>query len=806
MSQPVWVLSVDLQTKTATFQSGLADAARSARGAFTDIKSGAGEAGQATGYSMMEARHSVMLLGEEFGIHLPRAVSSFIASIGPLGGILEAAFPFLAIIAGATILIEHLRAVHEAGEKLTGDQLDFLTASNNAFNKLDEKIIQAEIRSDELKNDHLGALKHQLELIDAQSMDELAKTFEDLAKSSDAALKGLEGHWYTFGKGSEGAEKSLTAFKQQYENLLSAKDDKGAAELLHNKIQREAQILQALKDSTFKPTGNTAADNESYNKAVAAHKLLDDMDVKRGAVLGKQLEAQQDILDVVTKMGQAQEKITNDKQRDADNAKTQTAHTESAEASAAARERVASQAKIAQEGLTADKVTAEAGLTVRRASLEERLQVELGFAGKERDQQLQSNAAEIAALDKTNKDYQNQLKAGRDKALEIEATYRAKVAELSAQSSVEVSARDLQGVESVERQKITATLQGTAARVAAIDASIKRVQSLHLQDTEFYRNLQNERIQAAQQETEEEGKLAEQAGIKQAESDERQGEIVLAAHRQALAVVRSLQNISAQQQLSDEIQNENLEFQLKQAAFEKEKAALDKHGKEYLNKLAALQNQELDLVKQHEAALTEIKQKADEERNQQILSAENKFKAAIADGLTEVLMGHETFAKMMDRLGDQVVSGIIKNTLLMMFEGEKQKLINAKKAATNVYGTVSGYPVVGPFLAPIAAAAAFTAVMAFQEGTDKVPGVGRGDSVPAMLEPGEGVVPGGVMDGLAKMARSGGFDQHKQQHVIHVHYAPNISTIDGDGMHDALEKNADVLHQHLERAVRRMNR
>jgi len=91
--QPVWVLSVDLQTKTATFQSGLSDAAKSARGAFTEIKGGSGEMGRAVSGNMMEARHGVMLLGEEFGIHLPRALTSFIASIGPIGAAMEAAFP-----------------------------------------------------------------------------------------------------------------------------------------------------------------------------------------------------------------------------------------------------------------------------------------------------------------------------------------------------------------------------------------------------------------------------------------------------------------------------------------------------------------------------------------------------------------------------------------------------------------------------------------------------------------------------------------------------------------------------------------
>src|ERR1035441_4309304 len=137
MAQPVWILSVNLETKTASFQTGLADAAKAARSSFGDIKGGAGEMGNTVNYSMGEARHSVMMLAEEFGVHLPRALTSFIASIGPLGAALEAAFPFLAIALGATLLIEHLVKMHEAGEKLTDDQVKFGTAVNNAFNSLD---------------------------------------------------------------------------------------------------------------------------------------------------------------------------------------------------------------------------------------------------------------------------------------------------------------------------------------------------------------------------------------------------------------------------------------------------------------------------------------------------------------------------------------------------------------------------------------------------------------------------------------------------------------------------------------------
>src|SRR5437899_11170371 len=192
MSQPVWILSVDLQTKTATFQSGMADAARSARGSFNEIKNGADSMGRETSYSMSHARHGVMLLGEEFGVHLPRALTSFIAGLGPIGAAREAAFPFLAIVVGATLLLDHLPKLKEDGQKLTQAQMNFGTVTANVLNSLNDKLTEAGIKTDELNGNHLAALNKQLELIDHQSMNELVRAFDTLAKAADATFKQLE--------------------------------------------------------------------------------------------------------------------------------------------------------------------------------------------------------------------------------------------------------------------------------------------------------------------------------------------------------------------------------------------------------------------------------------------------------------------------------------------------------------------------------------------------------------------------------------------------------------------------------------
>jgi len=379
--QPVWVLSVDLQTKTATFQSGLSDAAKSARGAFSQIKSGAGDMGREVSGSMGEARHGVILLGEEFGIHLPRGVTSFLASIGPVGAAMEAAFPFLAIAVGATILIEKLVKMHEAGEKITEDQGRFGTAVNNAFNQLDEKLIQAEIRSDELRGDHLGALKLQLDLIDKQSMDQLVHAFDEVAKHADVVMKELEGHWYTFGIGSDGANAALTAFKDKYEALLSLHTDAGkqeASNLLTGTLKTAQEVLQAQRtikanrDSGDGPTD----DSHAAEQTLAAHKAS-------LTVTKNEIAAQEQIVDALQKQVGLASEIAHTQALQGSNDKKAESNRASAQASAGAREAAESQVRMGQQAIAAERAVKEAQLTIKRASIQERLAVDLDFSKRE---------------------------------------------------------------------------------------------------------------------------------------------------------------------------------------------------------------------------------------------------------------------------------------------------------------------------------------------------------------------------------------------------------------------------------------
>jgi hypothetical protein len=797
------VLSVDLQTKTATFQSGLSDAAKSARGAFSDIKSGAGQMGRETSYSMMEARHGVMLLGEEFGVHLPRALTSFIASIGPIGAAMEAAFPFLAVAVGATLLIEHLAKLRAAGLQLTEDQEKFGTAAQNAFNKLEDKIIQSKIRADELSHDSMGALRLQLELIDHQSMDELVHSFEEVAKAAEVVMKELEGSWYTFGIGSDGAKAALEGFKTKYEHLLSLRTDAGkeeASNLLTGTLKTAREVLQAQQTIKANRDSGDGQTDDSFQaeRTLEIHKAS-------LTVTKSEIAAQEAIVKALQTQADIEKAVAEHKALDSGNATKSAGKEGATQRAAAQREAAESQLRMGEMAVSSDRAVAKAQLDIHRASIEDRLKSDLDFAEREQSLRLAANQAEVAALDKGGKDYANQLKALHDKALEITAQHEAQVSELTARSSTESAARDLRNLEQAEREKIDGAVKGSTARLAVLDAAIKEEESKNLQDTSFYRELCQQRVNLITEMAEEEKKLKAEAGRESAEHEQKIGELILAAQKQHQELLNSSHHVSDAQRVAQETAAANAEYQIKLKAFQQEDAALDKHGKDYANKHKALQDKEKQLDQQHENEITAIKEKAEMERNKRILSAENRLQDELAHGLTQSIMGHQTWAKMVNQLGDQVVSGMIQNAIKSMLTEDMTKEKDAASAARKAFNIGMSMGPAGIILGPVFGAAAFAAVMAF-EGGGIVPGTGSGDVVPAMLTPGEGVVPGGVMEGLSNLVKSGGMGGTTHVTHVHIHHSPTIHALDSEGMDRVLEKNSATLQKHFEGTLRKMNR
>lgn len=810
MAQPVWVLSVDLQTKTATFQSGMAEAARSARTAFQDIGTSARKGAEDVEDGTIDVRHSLGALDNALRGNHAAAMTDFIR-LWQNSAIVMGLMPFATTIAGILLIsgtvveaIKKLREMAQAHEKLTNDMTDFGTAVNNTWDGLDTKIRQAEERADELRNDHLGALQLKLEDIDHASMGELVKSLEAVAKASDAVFKDLAGHWYTIGIGSDGATHALQQFKLQYDSLLAQGNDSAASDLLHGTLDSAKQVLALQKEAAANSGTLFSAPgaNADLLKGFQAQAALKQYGV---GFTQKEVAAQQQLVDVLNAQVASEGKINELKNLDKGNAKTQTGNEAASRRAAADKEAADSQLRMASSAIASDKATADARLTIQHASIEERLRNDITFADRERDAQLAANQTKIAALDKAGKDYANQLKTLDDKALEIQQDHDTKVTEMKARATVEEAQRDLQNLQQSEREKIDATRQGSSARLSAIDAAIKEEQEKGLQQTNFYRELLTSRTELIRQMNADAAKDKESAAKEQANNQQKMAELALAAETEHTALLNSGRRVSDQQRMAQSLKAADEDFRNKQDALNKEIAGLDKSGKDYDSKLKQLQDRETQLVQQHENQITAIKDKAVMDRNSRLLAADQRLNQSLSQGLSQALMRHETFGRMMNQIGNQIVGGMIQNAIQSMLADDMTKEKDAAAAARKMFLAGAHFPFPANIvMAPTLAAAAFATVMAFEGGTDRVPGATHGDTVPAMLTPGEGVVPGGVMDGLRNVARNGGFHSGPQVHV-HVRPTYHVQTIDGDGMKAALEKHTDVLQKHFEHTVRRMN-
>ncbi|HET9741752.1 MAG TPA: hypothetical protein VFQ00_03290 [Terriglobales bacterium] len=314
MANPVWVLSVDLQTKTATFQSGMAEAAKSARGAFTDIKRSAGEMSEGTSKGFGDIRHSLGLLDNSIRGQHGAAMADAIRLTAQFIDV-SAALPYAAITGGFLLIgggilevIKKYKELKQAAEATRNANLEFGTAVDNVYNGLTEKLLQAGIKADELNKDHLAALHKQLELIDMQTMSDLVHSFAEIDKASDAVFKQLQANWYTLGIGSEGAKHALDEFKVQYDALLAQGKDKEASDLLSGTLASAHRVMDAMNQlRAFRATpGGGGADG--YEKAVQALNQLKANGIS-ASLTDAEYQSQQKVIEALNAQVTAQEKV-----------------------------------------------------------------------------------------------------------------------------------------------------------------------------------------------------------------------------------------------------------------------------------------------------------------------------------------------------------------------------------------------------------------------------------------------------------------------------------------------------------------
>jgi len=637
-------------------------------------------------------------------------------------------------------------------------------------------------------------------------MAELASEFGALGKIADSVFADLKKSWYQFGSGSAGAKASLDTFTSAYDSLLAKGDDKGAAALLEGKVAREQKILDLRKQAaaTSQQFSGAGGDPEKFAQHQAA---LNKLKEYGGGFDKDEIAAGQTLLDTLQSQVSVQTKVG---QLKAANSANATAGSNKGggdgQAAAAARQAAETQMRLNEQAIAGEKAMADAMLTIHHASIGDKLASDTTFAKREEEAQMAGNAAEINALDKSGKDYTNQLKELKGKQLEITSEYNLKVEELNSHAAIAEATRAVSEMQRSEKLKISNAQEGSAARLAALNAGIAEEQAQNIKDSSFIEDLMLQRNQTMVKMDEEEKKLKAEAAKEEASNSEKMGELQIQADKAAQEVMDSSRRVSARERIAEETKTADEEFQLKMQAFEKEIAGLDKTGKEYNNKLKALQDQEGQQTKAHANETAAFKENAQKEQNARILSAERAQESAMAASLTKSIMGHQSWAKSVTQMGQQVVAGMVENAIKSMLTEDMSKEKDAAHAARKAFNI--GMDIGGPagiILGPLFGAAAFASVMAF-EGGGVVPGVGTGDTVPAMLTPGEGVVPKGVMEGLSDMSRNGNMGGGSSHVQMHANFAPTVHAMDSEGVDRVLEKHSDQFQQHFQRQLRKMNR
>jgi hypothetical protein len=300
----------------------------------------------------------------------------------------------------------------------------------------------------------------------------------------------------------------------------------------------------------------------------------------------------------------------------------------------------------------------------------------------------------------------------------------------------------------------------------------------------------------------ERAKLAAEAAKEDAGHGSKMAELQAAADREAAQMKMAAGRMSAQEYLDMELGFTAREFNAKKQALQNELSTLDQHAADYENKKRALNNRLLELDKQFQNQDQQLEDQGHKKQLADIQAAESRMESAYAHGFAQVIMGKESFGKMMQQLDSQMAEAAIQNILMDLARqkaaDDESRFSKARTAAAKAFAWPDN-PIIGAVLA----AGAFAAVMAFEEG-GIVPGVERGDVVPARLSPGETVLPKQMTERLNNAAGSG---DNNRPHV-HVHHYPtyHISAIDGASVRGMLKTHQREFSQHFHSEVRKLNK
>ena len=377
------------------------------KGELDSLKGKTAETGAAMDHSMTDSREGVMLLGEEVGVHMPRALSMFVSKLPGVGAAMEMAFPIIGIVAVIAIigkLIEKHQALQEelsknatANQQFADKERDMVLGLHTANLELEDQIAKLEGRPS------TNRLEIALDNV-KQKVDELTSTFqEDFQKQDDQIQKQI-GFWHSLWLSVKDA--SQTNDIGGYNRALAQQHDK-LEELVA--AQEKLKAIDPSKDvNGYRVQAGAVA------TVAGEYEVLSDAAAKAARAVGENTLAQ---------------KLDHDA--------------------------IGAKGEIASLG---EQIT-HLGLVQKKVSLEN----------------------------------QGELEEAADKRARTVAQELQKEAEDREKNREQNAAADLQTAHQSESEQISATREGTQARIKAIDAALTQERSMYQQYTDYFKGLVNER-------------------------------------------------------------------------------------------------------------------------------------------------------------------------------------------------------------------------------------------------------------------------------------------------------------------------
>lgn len=241
------------------------------------------EVNRAAQREVREAKGSMMLLGDEIGIRLPRHLQTFVAKLPGVSKAMSAAFDTIAVIALIDIVVkagekitEFVEKHKKAAEELAKAQEAVGQAGEKAYRSLEDRALSAQIKIDELTNDHVAKLKDELELINHQSFDALESAFDGIVAKANEAFTKIKADWLStalaFGLAQNtvpGFQASLGRLQEQVQGQIDKGDFAGGRQSI---LDYQAQ-QKAIHDAATRVLGIGGSMSDKLNKSTAADQL-----------------------------------------------------------------------------------------------------------------------------------------------------------------------------------------------------------------------------------------------------------------------------------------------------------------------------------------------------------------------------------------------------------------------------------------------------------------------------------------------------------------------------------------------------